>query len=234
MTMPSDGLDGHCENRIELKAENDEGSRAIAGNPVPDHPQTIVDVIRLYYERYKPLYSRIQTFNEMPVELVFEVAAAWDHLSRHWKYGEAEATSADRASRHIKRAIFDAFKLLLKHTVDEYDELCRLDLSIIDNGEFDRNLRVLVSEIRTDSIAARAAEGDTGNGDWHNAFALWDSVYQKMEQFEREFYLNSGVPWAKRKTAEFACKRRAEGFAFGVLASLAAWLISLLFTGWPK
>ena len=79
-----------------------------------DSPGDIRALVDLYYDRYKPLYSRIQSFNEMPVELVFEIAACWDHLSRQWRFNEPEEKCIDKASRHLKRAVFDAYKLLLK------------------------------------------------------------------------------------------------------------------------
>ena len=204
-----------------------------------EYPQTFASLVGLYYDRYKLLYSRIQTFNKMPVELVFEVAAAWDHLSRHWRFGELESSCVDKASHHIKRAVFDAYKLLLKQTVDEYDELKRLDTSLIDNGKFDEQLRRLMSEIRADSVAARTSEGDTAGADgWNKAFSLWGAVYQKMERFHGNFYLNPNIDWASRKTAEFTGKRRWEGFWIGVASGVAAsaivgvvcWLISLYWT----
>ena len=81
MTTPSDG----CQNNNE-------------------YPETLASLVGLYYDRYKPLYSRVQTFNDFPVELVFEIAAAWDHLSRHWHYGESEQASVDKAGLGILNA----------------------------------------------------------------------------------------------------------------------------------
>ena len=194
-----------------------------------EYPQSFASLVGLYYDKYKPLYSRIQTFNEMPVELVFEVAAAWDHLSRHWRFEESESDCIDKAARHIKRAVFDAYKLLLKQTVDEYDELKRIDTSLIDNGSFDKQLRLLMSEIRADSVQARTSEGDTAGADgWNKAFMLWGNVYQKMERFHKDFYMNSNVEWARRKTLAFSWKLRGEGFVIGFAASLlAAYLVYL-------
>jgi hypothetical protein len=180
----------------------------------------------LYYDKYKPLYSRIQTFNEMPVELVFEVAAAWDHLSRHWRFNESEDGCIDKAARHLKRAVFDAYKLLLRQTVDEYEDLKRVDTSLIDNGQFDEQLRRLMSEIRSDSVSARTSEGNANGVDgWDRAFSVWGDVYQKMEQFHKEFYLNPNVEWARKKTQVFTWRNRVEGFIVGLAASLAAALI---------
>jgi len=183
-------------------------------------PASFDDLFELYYDRYKPLYSYIQTFNEMPVELVFEVAAAWDHVSRHWKYAEAENECIDKAGRHIKRAILDGFKLVLKYVVDDYNDLRRVDTSLIDNGDFDRRMRGLVADVRQTATRARTSEGDTaGQGAWGNAFLLWDDVFQKCEQLRREFILSEHVDWARRKQAALAWRRRVEGFVIGILSS---------------
>ncbi len=183
-------------------------------------PTTFQQVSELYYARYKPLYNQVQAFNQMPIELVFEVAAAWDHVSRHWKYGEPETSCADKASRHIKRAILDAFKLILKARVDDYAELRSVDTSLIDNGDFDRELRLLMSEIQREAIEARTVEGDTTAVDsWDAAFDKWDSVHAKCEKFHREFYLNQNVEWARQKTEEFSKKRLRGNYWVGVGAS---------------
>ncbi len=189
-------------------------------------PKTIASLVRLYYDRYKPLYNGMQTFNQMPVELVFEIAAAWDHLSRHWQYSEPEDSCVDRAASHVKRAVFDAYKLILKQTVDQYNDLMRIDTSLIDNGQFDSRLRALMSEIRADSIAARSGEGNTGGSDgWDHAFALWGAVHAKMEQFRTDFYLNKNVDWARQKTAEFAWKRRLESIYIAVGGAIVGGLV---------
>ncbi|NLS95065.1 MAG: hypothetical protein GXX96_23150 [Planctomycetaceae bacterium] len=195
-------------------------------------PLTFNQLTKIYYDRYKPLYSQVQTFNEMPVELIFEVAAAWDHVTRHWMYGESEASCVDKASRHVKRAIFDAFKLILKARVDEYDELRAVDTSLINNGEFDRELIALMAEIRRDAIDARMAEGNTSAPEsWSDAFNLWDKVHANCEKFNQEFYLNDKVEWARKKTQEFTSRRRWEGFGIGVAASAVVTLVWWMIVG---
>jgi hypothetical protein len=195
----------------------------------PDELRSLVD---LYYDKYKPLYSRLQAFNQMPIELVFETAAAWDHLSRHWRFDEPEAKCVDKASRHLKRAVFDAYKLLLKKAVDDYDDLVRINTSLIDNGQFDVKLRLLMSEIRVESIAARDSEGDTrGSDGWGKAFDLWAGVFQKIERFNSEFYLNPNVEWAKTKMSEMDSKRWWMAFWCGFASSIAATVV-LGILGW--
>ena len=205
---------------------SDGGTEASGDSKRASAPNSFGDLFELYYDRYKPLYSYIQTFNEMPVELVFEVAAAWDHVSRHWKYEEADAECIDKAGRHIKRAILDGFKLVVKYAVDEYNDLRRVDTSLIDNGGFDRRMRALVADIRQTATEARTSEGDTAEpGGWGNAFTLWDEVFEKCERLRRDFILSEHVDWARRKQVGFAWRRRVEGFVIGVLSSGAVALL---------
>ena len=192
----------------------------------PDPPHTVAQVFTLYYDQFKPLYNGIQAHGSVPVELLFEVVAAWDHLSRHWEYEQPEAACADRAASHIKRATFDAYKHFLRIATDEYDILKKVDTSIIDNGTFDGNMHTLISEIRIESAIARTAEGDTGVDGWSNAFDAWSSVYSKCERFHKEFFLNPAVEWAKRKQVKWGWYKWTRVFLTGVLASLCAWAVT--------
>ena len=74
----------------------------------------------LYFKEFCPLYNYLcSKLESLPSELHFEVAAAFDHLMRAGleidgvKY---EAENIYKASGHLKRATFDAFKLLYKYT----------------------------------------------------------------------------------------------------------------------
>ena len=183
-------------------------------------PSTFSELFEFYYEEYKPLYNHAQALNQLVVEALFEVSAAFDHMSRHWKKGESEQACVERAASHLKRGCLDAFKLVLKESRDHYDELRRIDTSIIDNGEFDRKLIALFAEIKAGAIEARNSEGDTRNdAGWAIAFDLWKPVYVNCVRLEMEFYLNKNVEWAKRKQERLMWRRRFEGFLIGVLAS---------------
>ncbi len=196
-------------------------------------PKTLAELYDLYRERYKFVHGALQTFNEMPVELLFEISAAWDHLSRHFATQQDAPLDqcVNRAAGHVKRAILDGNKLLLKQVVDEYGDLQSVDTSLIATGEFDRDMRCLMYDIRIAAIDARIKEGDTaGPSGWYGSFEVWDTVFAKCQKFREEFSLNPKVDWARRKTAEFTWKRRLEGFCVGLLASgviaFFVWLLS--------
>jgi len=123
----------------------------------------------------------------------------------------------------------DGNKLLLKQVVDDYTDLQSVDTSIIDNGDFDRNMRYLMYDIRKEATNARLAEGDTsGPIGWYGSFEAWDSVFDKCQHFREDFATSPKVDWARRKMTQFTWKRRIEGFVVGLAASIVAGLIWFL------
>jgi hypothetical protein len=191
-----------------------------------EKPKTVAELFEFYYARFKPIYCHVESLNQPPVEMFFEVNAAFDHLSRYWHYHEDEAAVVATACAHLKRGCFDAFKIFVKEARDQYDALRNVDTSIIDCGEYERQMLRLFAEIKCGAALARAAEGDTRDPDtWHTAFELWEPVYQNCVRFEKEFFLNPKVEWARRKTAWRPWRNRLEGLIVGILGSLAAAVI---------
>jgi len=181
-------------------------------------PQTLPDLFRFYFEFIKPLYAAVQAENELPHEILFEINAAFDHISRHWTYNEPEAQVVEKAYSHLKRSALDVFKIFVKNTVDKYGELQKIDTSLIDNGEFDKQMHLLISEMKKEASDARCAEGVPSNNHVDEAFDRWISVLQKCQRFEREFFLSPHLPWAQRKARIFNTK----SFILAIVASLIA------------
>lgn len=184
-----------------------------------DKPQTFTDLFAFYNDYVRLLYGAIQAQNALPQETLFEINAAFDHISRHWTHGRAEADEVDKAFSHLKRSCLDIFKLTLKDAIDNYNKLCRIDTSIIDNGTFDQRMHKLVADMKAKSIEARQADSETHDG-IEEAFALWAEVYQLCGQFNQEFFLSPHVQWAKKKSCIFTTK----AFLFSVAASFVAGL----------
>ncbi|MBN2529125.1 MAG: hypothetical protein JXR76_22235 [Deltaproteobacteria bacterium] len=160
----------------------------------------------------------------MPQELLFEINAAFDHLSRYWQYDEPEEKVVHKACAHIKRACFDAYKLILKSTVDDYENLKEIDTSIKDNGEFDKRLIQLSSKLEKKATKARELEGNNAE-DWHKAFEPWKEVYNLCQELKYNFVENENVPWARRKNKLYTRKNLAVAFVLGIITSLIASLI---------
>ena len=103
-----------------------------------DKPKTVAELFQFYYKFVKPLYSSVQSENILPLETLFEIHAALDHLSRISYYKEDEGQAVEKAYSHFKRSCLDIYKLEVKSTVERYQELQQIDTSIIDNGDFNR------------------------------------------------------------------------------------------------
>jgi len=166
-----------------------------------ESPQTFNDLFDFYQNQVKIYYSAVQADNELPLEVLFELNAALDHISRHYVYKEPESQTVEKAYSHFKRACLDIFKIAVRDTLDHYKELLRIDISLIDNGRFEKELRSLIFQIKRGSCHARQMEGKqrTHDEDGVPAFDLWVPVYENCLRFEQEFYLNDAIDWAKRK-----------------------------------
>jgi len=93
------------------------------------------DVYLFYNEKVKILYSEIEARNNsLPVELLFEIHSAFDHLKRIHVDNEQEDQCAEKAFSHLKRGLLDAFKLKLMYHNKDYEKLLKLraDLQLLD------------------------------------------------------------------------------------------------------
>lgn len=181
-------------------------------------PQSFGELFKFYYDVVKLLYSAVQANNSMPQETLFEINAAFDHLSRRWTEGEDEAFVSEKVYSHLKRGCLDIFKILYRDTIDEHKRLLEIDTSIIDNGRFDAEMLQLISQIKQGARDARRGEGRRSDNDVDEAFGKWSEVFEKCEALRREYFLNPNVDWARRKTRMYSVKT----FVFSVIASLIA------------
>jgi hypothetical protein len=189
-------------------------------------PSSFTELFEFYYRVVKPLYGAIQLTGTLPGEVLFEINAAFDHISRHWKYQESEKEAAEKAYAHLKRSCLDIFKLYTKEARRQFDELRMVDTSIIDNGEFDRKLLAIWRAIKEGGANARKNEGDTRNdAQAIAAFELWFPVYENCIALERDFYSHQGVDWARKRQIQGKWAERGIGFILGILASLVAAVI---------
>jgi hypothetical protein len=193
-------------------------------------PKNFKELFNFYYAYVKPLYSEVQTQNTLPIETLFELNAAFDHLSVHWINGQTEEEAAAEAFSHLKRSCLDIFKLKVREARRQYDLLCQIDTSVIDNGDFDKKLHGLFNEIRRGATDARRAESDTNNDNSVPAFGLWEIVYIKCVELEKDYFLHSKLNWAKRRSISRFIREQAWGLIIGVVSSLAATAIWLYFS----
>ena len=193
-------------------------------------PTDVMQLFIFYNEYVKVLYAGVQASNQIPVEMLFELNAALDHLSRHWIYLETEQEVVAKAFSHLKRACLDAFKIKFMETVDQYKELCNIDTSIIDNGDFDRKLHIFFNSMRGKATKARKVEGQPDNDKVVPTFELWEEVYADCVEFNQNFFLHEKINWARRRGWRIAISRKSTefilGFLAGFLSSLLVWWIT--------
>lgn len=150
---------------------------------------SFLKVREFYLNRYRPLYDHFVTNGEVPQELHAEVAAAFDHLLRVAPDGEASLhdKEAEKVIAHIKRATFDAFKVLFKREIRElYDRLHTTTYDDVDNGEFPVMVHTAWVEACAIAEEARRLETATGEIDttsWHAAFDKWNEIIPYAKKF---------------------------------------------------
>ena len=162
-------------------------------------PRTVAELFEFYHQVVKLLYSEVQLQNRLPEATLFEINAAFDHLSRLYVYNQPEADAVRHAMSHLKRSCLDIYRLQVKEARRHYDELLSVDVSIIDNGDFERQLIALWCQIREQAIEARRLEGEH-IGEIDLAFERWQDVYDLCARLRIEFYQSAKVEWARRRT----------------------------------
>lgn len=192
-------------------------------------PSNFKELFEFYYDIVKPLYSSVQASNCLPTEVLFEINAAFDHISRHWQYEEDEKKSIRQAYAHLKRSCLDIYKLKLKETIDLYEELCAIDTSVIDNGAYDLSLKKLYNEIRQQATEARRSEGQA-NSDINRVFGRWQEVYELCVELEQKYYFHPSIDWAKKKSL----KKFAVTVFLGIIIGVIANALSAPIFGWIK
>lgn len=197
-----------------------------------EHPTTLPELFKFYDQYVKLLYSSVQVENQLPAELLFELNAALDHLARHWTHGETEQEAVEKAYSHLKRCCLDVFKLKVKAAIDQAKELQGIEISLIDNGEYERELKALVQKIKAGATEARRLEGRTKRfkDGSIQAFVAWEPVFADCVKLEKTFYQHPKLNWAKktghwRATKKFILSIFAAGLAGAFLKDPLAKLL---------
>jgi len=138
--------------------------------------------------------------------------------------GKNEDECVEKAISHLKRGTFDAFKLKLKYYHNDLDkfEKKKIDLTLIDNGEFYKKYSLLKSEIRSLAKTARLEEKKVdSNGGVSEAFTNWMKVSNNIATMENDFFNSPKINWAKVKTIRIFCIQTIVAFILGVLSGCA-------------
>lgn len=187
---------------------------------------TETDVYKFYNEQVKLIYSEIEARNNtLPVELLFEIHSAFDHLKRFHIDNQSESECCEKAFSHLKRGMLDAFKLKLKYFNDDYQTLIKskADLRIIDSGKYLSELL----EKRKDLIKiAKQARLSESSKNIDEAFELWANVSELINEIEEKFFDSAKITWAKRQSFFQFSGNFWIGVLTGIISSIAVWFIT--------
>lgn len=158
------------------------------------------EVYQFYNDTVKVIYSEIEARNNtLPVELLFEINSAFDHLKRIHVDDEPEDIQGQKAYSHLKRGCLDAFKLKLKYFNSDVNQIYnkKADLRIIDNGKF---LSEFIKEKALIFQVARTARLNEGKNDNDVAFRDWCEVSSRIDSFEEKFFIPEKLQWAEKQS----------------------------------
>lgn len=187
---------------------------------------TELEVYKFYNDTVKVIYSEIEAKNNtLPVELLFEINSAFDHLKRIHIDGDTEEFQAQKAYAHLKRGCLDAFKLKLKYFNMDVSRIYnkKADLRIIDNGKFLSDFIKEKSDIFTVAKNARLSEGKK---DTEQALQEWCHVSVLIDSFENKYFDSEKIQWAEKQSFFHFNLNFFIGVLAGIISSV---IVTLLF-----
>ena len=185
------------------------------------------EVYEFYNNTVKVIYSEIEAKNNtLPVELLFEINSAFDHLKRIHVDGENEDLQSQKAYSHLKRGCLDAFKLKLKYFNDDVSKIYRkkADLRIIDNGQYLADFIQSKSDIFKIAKEARLNEGKM---DTELALQEWSHVSVLIDSFEDNFFNQEKLHWAEKQSFFHFNANFWLGVLAGIISSV---IVTILFS----
>ncbi len=174
---------------------------------------------QLYFTEFCPLYDYLcSKLESIPSELHFEISAAFDHLMRAGleidgrKY---ETENIAKASGHLKRATFDAFKLLYKYTTRPlWKKLTRSRYETVPGFVEDVQRKWIEATTAVEHARGleRISRGDAPD-QWTEAFDEWKKLRGITQDLEDMFVSDR---------AKLARRRYARSWIAGVVAAIVS------------
>ena len=184
------------------------------------------DVFQFYNDYVKILYSEIEARNNtLPVELLFEIHSAFDHLKRIYIDKDDLETCSQKAYSHLKRGLLDAFKLKLKYFNDDCNKLLckKVDLRIIDSGTY------LIDLLRDKKVIfdkAKSARLNESQKDIDKAFEYWCETSGLINTFEDKYFDSEKIKWAEKQSFFHFGANFLLGIITGIIGSI---IVSFIF-----
>ena len=169
-------LDHFLDDTRTVNAENWKG-----------HEIQINRIFSLYRDKVNPLISVYNSLEDsFPIGVTNELRDIFSHLTQSL-LADDETTidrHLDKAERHLKRAVVDAFKyasMAYSKVYDEFKETYKnVDLSYVNNGELLPKLTKLNAEAEQLMHAAKMIESDIHNDE--DMYAAYEAAFNRYAE----------------------------------------------------
>lgn len=164
--------------------------KAIDANNWAGHEDQITQLFSLYREKVNPLISIYNSLeNSFPIGVINELRDIFSHLTLSLLSSESSEIDRhfDKAQRHLKRAVVDAFKYVSMAYSKVYDDFKKsyehVDLGYIDQGNFLPKIVKLNAEAEDLMLKAKMIESELHDDDamyeaYEDAFNCYAELYQ--------------------------------------------------------
>lgn len=160
--------------------------------PLTENKLNLSDVRKFYWNEFIVIYDILNAnLKQLPSELHFEIAAAFDHLMRTDVLDSGDSTrqeNLEKAVGHLKRATFDGFKLLFKYPIRQrWLQLTNHRYDDVDNGQFIPKVEAIWKEAREIVCTARKKERLSKKDDplaWNEAFVEWRKLLPILRRLD--------------------------------------------------
>jgi hypothetical protein len=164
-----------------------------------------------FYTEYivLPMRDAEHRSRSVPVEFLFEIHSAFDHLKRITYDNCDAAECCSKAIGHLKRCALDAYKLNLKDFNDAYDRWAdgTVDWRLVNNMQYAS--AALQARFAIDR-KAEEARMFVARTDLTESFDLWLDVQQLIDDFRRTYLEDRQTyAWARRETRNREVRRIA-------------------------
>jgi hypothetical protein len=149
----------------------------------------VFHIYQAYNQTIKPLIADIEArYQKFPDSLFNEIRALHDHLARCYTPDYTDDQIKDevkKAESHVLRITFDCYKYLdiwFYDYVKNFEKKCanKIDLTLINNGEFAPEFRKLQSSVIKTIREAKKTEG-TNKQESFNLYQKAYNVYNEIE-----------------------------------------------------
>jgi len=202
---------------------------------VEQYNQKIIDLYHIYSKEFKPWLATVETkYQEFPAEILNELRAFTDHISRCYADGisdEGIERNIERAENHLSRATFDCVKTLVLAYFDDVanfeDTTKDVDLSLVQNGVFYVKYRQLKQKAEENVRRGKEVEKDDTIEDYRDvSFEHFQNAFNTYKLLGEHINKNLvHVDWARRKKN----KKKAMLFFAWIGSAIISGIISVIF-----